>query len=39
MDGVADVVDRLSWTHDDTVRVASMPPGVAAAGQRPAASR
>ena len=27
MDGVVDVVDRLSWSHDDTVRVATMPWG------------
>jgi CBS-domain-containing membrane protein len=27
MDGVVDVVDRLSWTHDDTVRVATTPWG------------
>jgi osmotically-inducible protein OsmY len=27
MDGVVEVVDRLSWSHDDTVRVATMPWG------------
>jgi CBS domain-containing protein len=27
LDGVVDVVDRLSWSHDDTVKGATMPWG------------